>query len=90
MMLRASSSANDMQVDLSLVRGEAAENEAVDHAGVSAAGRHFGQRSEFALCCAFRVSRSNRRCNYVGRCGGRRKFRDDDANRRWNWHLPPI
>ena len=32
MMLRASSSANDMQVDLSLVRGEAAENEAVDHA----------------------------------------------------------
>tara|TARA_Y100001970_G_scaffold287560_1_gene412538 strand:- start:766 stop:1110 length:345 start_codon:yes stop_codon:yes gene_type:complete len=32
MMLRASSSANDVQVDLSLVTGEATENEAVDHA----------------------------------------------------------
>ena len=32
MMLRASSSANDLQVDLSLVMGEAGENEAVEHA----------------------------------------------------------
>jgi hypothetical protein len=32
MMLRASSSANDLELDLSLVRGEASENEAVQHA----------------------------------------------------------
>jgi|TARA_Y100000590_G_scaffold390939_2_gene467132 hypothetical protein len=32
MMLRASSSANDMEIDLSFIRGEAAENQAVQHA----------------------------------------------------------
>ncbi len=32
MMLRASSSANDMEIDLSFIRGEAAENRAVQHA----------------------------------------------------------
>jgi len=32
MMLRASSSVNDLELDLSLVRGEASENEAVQHA----------------------------------------------------------
>jgi hypothetical protein len=37
MMLRASSSANDLEVDLSLVRGDATENEAVQHAPALAA-----------------------------------------------------
>ena len=32
MMLRASSSANDLEVDLSQVRGDASENDAVPHA----------------------------------------------------------